>query len=330
MVPMSGISLEGDVVVITGAGGGLGRAHALEVARRGASVVVNDVGGSHDGLPAPADSVVAEIEAAGGEAVASKDSVATPEGGRAIIDTAIGRFGTVDAVVHNAGVWRHVPFEEMTAENLDAVLDVHLRGAFFVTRPAWSTMVAKGHGRIVLTSSAAGAFGREEGANYVAAKAGLLGLGRALAIEGGALGIRTNCLLPIAPYIRRPRPDSTAGSTSMSPAAVERFRQAAVPTSATPEVVSPIVAYLVSRACGQNGRAYSAGGGHFARVFTGLTSGWTGAEGVDVEAEDIAAHIEQIDDPASFTTPGSAWEELSQLGATLSGRAGPRTERNGS
>jgi NAD(P)-dependent dehydrogenase (short-subunit alcohol dehydrogenase family) len=190
MESMSGISLEGDVVVITGAGGGLGRAHALEVARRGASVVVNDVGGPGEGEPSPADSVVAEVRAAGGEAVASTDSVATPDGGHAIIRTAIEHFGTVDAVVHNAGVWRHVPFAEMTPENLDPVLDVHLRGAFFVIQPAWSAMVAQGHGRIVLTSSGAGAFGREEGANYAAAKAGLLGLCRALAVEGEQHGIR--------------------------------------------------------------------------------------------------------------------------------------------
>lgn len=314
---MSVISLKGDVVVITGAGGGLGRSHALEVARRGASVVVNDVGGARNGEPAPADSVVAEIRAAGGEAVASTDSVATPEGGRAIIRKAVERFGTVDAVVHNAGVWRHVPFAEMTAENLDPVLDVHLRGAFFVTRPAWSTMVAQGHGRIVLTSSGAGAFGREEGTNYAAAKAGLLGLGRALAIEGEQHGIRANCLLPIAPYMERPRATDTSASTTMSDAAVRRFRQAALPTSATPEMVSPMVAYLVSRACEPNGQAYSAGGGHFARVFTALGSGWSPSDGAAVGAEDIAAHIEQIDDPARFTTPASAWDELEQLATLL-------------
>ena len=314
---MSGISLEGDVVVITGAGGGLGRAHALEVARRGASVVVNDVGGPGEGEPSPADSVVAEVRAAGGEAVASTDSVATPDGGHAIIRTAIEHFGTVDAVVHNAGVWRHVPFAEMTPENLDPVLDVHLRGAFFVIQPAWSAMVAQGHGRIVLTSSGAGAFGREEGANYAAAKAGLLGLCRALAVEGEQHGIRANCILPIAPYVRRPRAADTSGSTRMSDAAVERFRQAALPSSATPEMVSPMVAYLVSRACEPNGRAYSAGGGHFARVFTGLGSGWSPSDGDAVEAEDIAAHMEQIDDPGRFTTPTSAWDELAQLGAKL-------------
>lgn len=314
---MAGISLEGDVVVITGAGGGLGRAHALEVARRGASVIVNDTGGASGGEPAQADSVVAEIRAAGGEAVASRDSVATPDGGRAIIATAVEHFGAVDAVVHNAGVWRHVPFAEMTPEKLDPVLDVHLRGAFFVIQPAWSAMAARGHGRIVLTSSGAGAFGREEGANYAAAKAGLLGLGRALAIEGEEHGIRANCLLPIAPYVRRPRAAGTSGDTRMSDAAVERFRQAELPSSATPEMVSPMVAYLVSRACEPNGQAYSAGGGHFARVFTGLGSGWSPSDGAAVGAEDIAANIEQIDDLRQFTTPTSAWDELAQLAAKL-------------
>src|SRR4029078_2910086 len=137
------ITFDGQVVIITGAGQGLGRAYALEFGRRGAALLVNDVGGLDGGDGPTADAVVAEIEAAGGRAVASYDTVATPEGGAAITDRAVEQFGTVDAVVHNAGVWRNVMFDEMTVEQLEPVLDVHLRGAFFVTRPAWSIIKGK-------------------------------------------------------------------------------------------------------------------------------------------------------------------------------------------
>ncbi len=249
------ISFDGQVVVVTGAGGGLGRAHALELARRGASVVVNDVAGLDSPEGPASDAVVAEIEAAGGKAVASYDSVATQEGGQAITDRALDTFGTVDAVIHNAGVWRHVRFEEMTADQLDPVLDVHLRGAFFVARPAWSIMKDKGYGRIVLTSSGAGAFGREVGTNYVAAKAGILGLGRALSLEGTRHGILTNCLLPIAPF----------GRKKPGPSAVtDQLTSTGLPQNAGPELVSPLVAYLASAACAVSGEAFSAGCGRFA------------------------------------------------------------------
>ena len=299
------ITFDGQVVVITGAGQGLGRAYALELGRRGAAVVVNDVGTNDDGA-STADAVVGEIEAAGGRAVASYDTVATPEGGAAIIDRAVEQFGTVDAVVHNAGVWRNVMFDEMTVEQLEPVLDVHLRGAFFVTRPAWSTMKEKGYGRIVLTSSSAGAFGREAGANYVTSKAGMLGLGRALALEGEQHGILANCILPIAPFGRKgPVRAELKGHVADS----------GLPQSAAgPEQVAPMVAYLASAACTVTGEAFSAGGGRFARVFIGVADGWMGPDGGCATAEDIEAHLGDIEDLSTFSTPSSAWAELKDIG----------------
>jgi NAD(P)-dependent dehydrogenase (short-subunit alcohol dehydrogenase family) len=298
------ISFDGQVAVITGGGGGLGRAYAIELARRGAAVVVNDLGGLDGSAEPAADLVVAEIQAAGGDAVASYDSVATPDGGRGIIETALQRFGTVDALIHNAGVWRHCFYDEMTAEQLDPVLDVHLRGAFFLTQPAWSSMSRKGYGRIVLTGSNAGAFGRVKGSNYVAAKAGILGLGRALALEGAENGIRCNCILPIAPFHKqRPEPEimQQVTNTGLSP-------------NATPELVAPMVAYLASSACRVSGEAFSAGGGRFARVFIGVANGWLGPQDHSATAEDIDEHLDEIEDLDGYLVPGSAWDELRLIG----------------
>ncbi len=306
------ISFDGQVVIVTGAGGGLGRAYALELARRGAAVVVNDVAGLDSPEGPAADTVVAEINAAGGNAAASYDTVGTPEGGHAIVGTTLERFGTVDAIVHNAGVWRHAFYDEMTHEQLDPVLDVHLRGAFFVTQPAWSIMKEKGYGRIVLTSSGAGAFGREKGTNYVAAKAGILGLGRALALEGAQHGILSNCILPIAPFDRqKPGP----------PEIVERLLAAGLPPNAGPELVSPMVAYLASSNCTVSGEAFSAGCGRYARVFIGVANGWLSPGSAGATAEDISAHIDEIEDLAGFTVPGEVWDELRVIG--LSYEAAP-------
>jgi len=302
------ISFEGQAVVVTGAGGGLGRTYALELARRGAGVVVNDLAG--------ADEVVAEIEAAGGRAVAAPESVATPEGGQAIVDAAVDAFGTVDAVIHNAGAWRHVPYGQMTVDNLDPVLDVHLRGAFFVTRPAWTVMQEKGYGRLVLTSSSSGTFGRESGSNYAAAKAAMLGLGRALSLEGDARGIRTNCLLPIAPFMKR-----AAVSDTATRAMAAKITGARLPLEAgRPELVAPMAVYLASSACAVNGEAFSAGGRRFSRVFVGLTDGWLGPPDRDPTAEDVAAHLDEIEDRTSYSLPTSAWDELRGLAEAIAGR----------
>jgi NAD(P)-dependent dehydrogenase (short-subunit alcohol dehydrogenase family) len=300
------IAFDGQVVIVTGAGQGLGREYALELGRRGARVVVNDVAGLDDPRGSAAEAVVSEIVAAGGEAVASHDTVATPEGGKAIVELAVERFGTVDAVIHNAGTWRHKYFLEMTPDQLDPVLDVHLRGAFFVAQPAWPIMQAKGYGRIVLTSSSTGAFGRVAGTNYAAAKAAMLGLARAMSLEGEEHGIRTNCILPVAPFRNRgPVPtELTAKLNSVGLA----------PEEAGPELVAPMVVYLASAACSVNGEAFSAGGGRFGRVFIGVADGWLGPLDGSAAAEDIEAHLPEIEDRSSYAIPPTSLDELAVIG----------------
>jgi NAD(P)-dependent dehydrogenase (short-subunit alcohol dehydrogenase family) len=315
------ISFTGQVVVITGGGGGLGGGQARELARRGASVVVNDVGGLNTPDGPTADAVVAEIEAAGGKAVASHDSIATPDGGRAVIELALDTFGTVDAVLHYAGAWRHVLVDDLTADQLDPVLDVHLRGAAFVTQPAWPIMKAKGYGRIVLVSSSAGVFGRQWGANYAAAKSGLLGFGRALALEGEEHGIFANCLLPIA------KPDKPGTAKRPPEGLMEEFKKSGLPTGphppgATPAMVPAMATYLASRACTVNGEAFSACAGRYARVFVGLADGWLCDAGEVPRAEDIAAHLDEIEDLSAFMVPKSVHEEVRAIAMAIAARDG--------
>ena len=191
---------EGKVAVITGAGGGLGKSHALEFARRGARVVVNDLGGSGDGRGASdmADGTVEEIRAFGGTAIANKASVASREGARSIVDDAVGAFGTIDILVNNAGILRDKSFKKMDLDDWDIIMDVHLNGTAYVTRAAWPIMYEQNYGRIVFTSSGSGIWGNFGQANYGAAKTGMLGLMNVLAIEGRARNIRVNTLAPAA------------------------------------------------------------------------------------------------------------------------------------
>ncbi len=227
---------EDKVVIVTGGGNGLGRAHALAFARRGARVVVNDLGGSLDGSGSgdAADRVVAEIEAIGGRAVASKDSVCDKEGSRRIVQIALDAFGTVDILVNNAGNLRDKSFKNMTLEDFDAVLDVHLRGTAYVTHAAWPVMYEKSYGRIVFTSSGSGIFGNFGQANYGSAKMGMVGLMNVLAIEGLSKNIRVNCLAPGA---------ATRMTASVPGAS---FDAAAPPAERAPELVSPAVLYMCS------------------------------------------------------------------------------------
>jgi NAD(P)-dependent dehydrogenase (short-subunit alcohol dehydrogenase family) len=299
---MPELSFDGRVCVITGAGGGLGRSHALELARRGGRIVVNDLGGSLDGLGASssaAQRVVDEITAMGGEAVANYDSVATAEGGRAIVQAAVNAFGRVDVVINNAGILRDKAFHKMDPAMIDAVIDVHLKGAFYVSQPAFQLMREQGYGRIVSTTSASGLFGNFGQANYGAAKAGLAGLTRVLAIEGAGHGIKVNAIAPIA-------------STRMT----ENLLGELAPL-VTPETVSPIVAYLSHQDCTVNGNIYSVAGGRVARIVAVETSGVVLPE---ITAESFRDHVNEIDQPGAdgFYQPVSLDDEATIIAKALS------------
>ena len=257
-LPAPQIRFDRRVAVVTGAGVGLGRVYALELARRGAKVVVNDLGGARDGTGAgsssPADRVVAEIRAAGGEAVANYDNVATAEGGAAIVAAALSAFGTLDILINNAGILRDKSFLKMAPEHWRAVLDVHLNGAYHVTRPAFAVMREKGYGRILLTTSAAGLYGNFGQTNYTAAKMGLVGLMNTLKLEGEKYGIKVNTIAPVA---------ASRLTEDILPAeALERLK---------PELVAPLALYLCAEQCPVSGRIYTAGMGcmNRAAVVTG-------------------------------------------------------------
>jgi NAD(P)-dependent dehydrogenase (short-subunit alcohol dehydrogenase family) len=224
------LGYDGKVAIITGAGGGLGRQHALLMAARGALVVVNDLGGTVDGSGADASAaqkVVDEIKAAGGEAVANHDSVATPEGGAAIVQAAVDAYGRVDIVVNNAGILRDKSFHNMEPGLMNPVFDVHLKGAFHVTQPAWVRMREQGYGRIVSTSSAAGLFGNFGQTNYGAAKMGLVGFTRVLAVEGAKYNIKANAIAPLA--LTRMTEDILGGfGEKLDPALVTPFPPSAL------------------------------------------------------------------------------------------------------
>jgi NAD(P)-dependent dehydrogenase (short-subunit alcohol dehydrogenase family) len=249
---MSDVRFDDRVAIVTGAGGGLGRAHALLLASRGAKVVVNDLGGARDGTgagTAMADQIVDEIRAAGGEATANHDGVDTMEGGESIVKTALDAYGKVDILINNAGILRDRAFHNQTEDDWDKVLAVHLRGAFCVTQPALRVMRQNSYGRIVFTTSAAGLFGNFGQTNYGSAKMGLVGLMNTLKIEGQKYSILANTIAPLAA--------SRLTEDILPPPALQKL---------IPELVSPIVAYLCSEECTETGSVWSAGGGYYGRV----------------------------------------------------------------
>ncbi|OBF81874.1 short-chain dehydrogenase [Mycobacterium sp. 852002-51163_SCH5372311] len=298
------------IALVTGAGRGLGRLYALELARRGAAVVVNDLGGTMHGEGSDesvADQVVAEIEAAGGVAVASHDSVASPEGGEAIVSLAVERFGRLDAVVSNAGIFNSVPFDELSPEQWRRMLGVHLDGGFYLSRPAYKVMKKQRYGRFVFISSSGGMFGQPLEAHYAAAKAGLVGLSNVIAIEGAEHGILSNTVLPFG-FSRM------VTETVGDPKALEEIGFLNV---IKPELVVPVVVFLASRACELTHQNYSACAGRFARVFVGLGEGWLAAPESNPTADDIAAHLSEVSATEPFTVPGSIFEEVFAVAAQL-------------
>lgn len=302
---MSAVRLDGDVALVTGAGRGLGRAYALMLAERGAHVIVNDVGAGADGsgaAAAPAAAVAAEIRAAGGSATPSTHDITDPDQARAMVDAALSHAGRIDAIVHNAGILRDRTLPKLQADDVEAVLAVHLKAAFWTLIPAVPHMRKAGHGRIVLTASASGLFGTFGQSNYAAAKMGLVGLMRVLSAEGARDNILVNT---IAPSARTRMTEELLGPLA---------------DKLAPEHVAPLVTWLCSRACTVGNQIFSAGGGRYARVFVGLTPGWTKPGPAVATPEEIAEHIGEITATGDFTVPDSGLDELNIMMAALSAR----------
>lgn len=297
---MADLGYDGKVAIITGAGGGLGRSHALELARRGARIVVNDLGGSvsgEGGDKGPAERVVEEIQALGGEAVADGNSVATPEGGKALVQTAVDAFGRVDIVINNAGILRDKTFHNMTPDLLEPVISVHLLGAFYVTQPAWILMREQGYGRVVNTSSNSGILGNFGQSNYGAAKMGLVGFTRVLANEGRKYNIKVNAIAPVA-------------KTRMTEELLGGFGD-----KLAAEEVTPTVCWLAHEDCPVTGEVFSVAGGTVSRFFIGLTPGWY-KNGHTVE--DVRDNWDQIRDQDGYIVPEGPQDELMKLLGILS------------
>lgn len=282
---MNDIRFDERVAIVTGAGSGLGRCYALEFAKRGAKVVVNDPGGALDGSgnnAAAADKVVAEIRAAGGQAVASYDSVASVEGGKNIVRTAVDAFETVDILVNNAGILRDKSFLKLTEDDWDAVMNVHVKGAFCMTQPAFAVMKEKGYGRIVNTTSGAGLYGNFGQANYIAAKMALVGLMNSVATEGAKSNILCNCIAPVAA--------SRMTENIMPPEMLEKLK---------PEFIAPLVLFL----CSENSKA--------SKMIFNCAAGWFS------RTEILCAQGTVIGDGKRTITPeevAGCWDSISGMG----------------
>lgn len=298
------IDFQDRVALVTGAGRGLGASHAMLLASRGAAVVVNDPGVAADGTESdsrPADDVVGAIIEAGGAAVADYGSVSDADDAEAMVRRAVDEYGRIDIVVNNAGILRDKAFHNLEWPDLDAVLDVHLKGAFYVTRPAFRHMRDQGYGRIVVTSSNSGLLGNFGQANYGAAKMGLVGFMNVLKVEGSKYDIKANAIAPVA---------RTRMTEEILGPLVEKL---------DPAFVSPVVAYLCSEACSVTGEVYSAAGGVVSRMFVGLTTGWFKHPERDgaLTPEDVEANLDAIRDETGYIVPGSNQDELAKIAPLL-------------
>ena len=299
---MSNVNFENRTVIVTGAGNGLGKAYALELGSRGAKVVVNDLGGSVDGsgsASSPADDVVNEIIKNGGEAIANYDSVATKEGGESIVQSALDNFGTVDAVINNAGILRDKSFANMSEDELSLILDVHLKGTFFVSQPAFKVMKENNYGRIVNVASPSGLFGNFGQSNYGAAKMGIVGLTNVLSIEGAKYNIKVNVIAPTA-YTRM--------TEALLPEDVGKLFSA--------ELVTPMVVYLASEACEPAHEIFGVAAGRFARIGIITHNGYVNTSAT---AEDISENIEEIRTIKDGTYPLSNEDELMIIQKAIQG-----------
>jgi len=291
---MSEFRYDGRVAVVTGAGRGIGRAYARLLAERGARVVVNDLGGSMEGEGAdvsPAQAVVDEITAAGGEAVADTHDVSTPEGGEAIVTTAVESFGRLDILVNNAGIIRWAGLPEVDLPNLEAHLDVHLAGSFNTLKAAWPHFVAQEYGRVVLTTSC-GMLGLPNNLGYAAAKAGTVGLARSAKLAGEPHGIKVNLVAPAAMT-------RMAGGADLGDDAPRRAGEPYMP----PDAVAPLVALLCHESCPANGEIYTAGAGRFARLFIASTEGYVHEKDDAPTIEDVASNWTTVGDETGYYVP---------------------------
>ena len=303
---MQSHDFNGRVAVVTGAGRGIGAAYARLLAELGASVVVNDLGGSIGGSgtdATPASAVADEIGAAGGVAVADHHDVSDPEGAAALVGAAVERFGRLDVLVNNAGIIRWAGMPEVDGDNLASHLAVHVGGSFHTTRAAWPTMVEQGYGRIVMTTSA-GLFGLPANLSYATAKGGVVGMTRSLSLSGADHGIKVNLIAP-------------AAVTRMAgPGADE--------STMPPHLVAPMVAYLAHEDCPVTGEIYAAGAGRFAKVFIASSPGWLADDGAPT-VDDVAAHWDEINDESGYTVPG----DLMEWSRTFTGHLDPDRSADG-
>jgi len=305
------LSLDGQRAIVTGAGRGIGRAHALELAQRGVAVLVNDVDAAN------ADAVVAEIQAAGGVAVASHEPVGSKASGEALVAQAGQELGGLEIVINNAGFLRPDYFENLSEAKIEAVLEVHLMGALYVTQAAWPILQAQKYGRVVMTSSSSGMLGHQGSSNYSTAKAGIFGLMKALSYEGEAHNIRVNAILPFALGLMQqgnPIPDMPENYgkflTPQMRAALDGARR-------SPEMIAHLAAFLVSRDCDVSGEAFSVCYGRFARVFVGVSDGWLAGPGEQVSGETVRDHLPQIRDISRHSTPKWLFEEVADVARRL-------------